>query len=260
LAYIEDEPIILDPTDPIHIPDTPVQSIQNRTILVVNSNGGHWLKAEGFTPEENTIDYEIMLREIPGQLSLQGEFKVEYHGISGNSLKRGYKNLADDEVLAIGKKHYQSVFGDQSVSDIQVIQQAKIIGAKGNLLVNGKVFNDTNNQFLFLDFLPRLFETENRDALLEGTHFGSNFNKKVKIRIEMDEHFSTFNPIVHSYSKDRISLFLKIAHVGGKTIECDYECMVDYERVEKENLNNINETLEFFKKITNEPIVLKRKT
>ncbi len=260
LAYIDGEPIILDPTDPIHIPDTPVQSIQNRTLLVVNPNGGQWLKAEGFTPKENTIDYQISLKEIPGQLALQGEFKVEYHGISGNSLRRGYQNLAEDEILAMGREHYQSVFGNQLISDIQVIQQAQKMGAQGNLLVNGKVFNDSNSQYVFLDFLPRLFETENREALLEGTHFGSNFNKKVNLRIELGRPFSTFNPIEHSLSSDGISLFLNISHDEGKTIVCDYEFVVDDEKVEKENVDSINKTLEFFKKITNEPIVLKSKT
>lgn len=260
LAYLNDKPIILDPTDPIHIPDTPVQSIQNRTILVINGEGGQWLKVEGFTPEENTIDYELSLKEVPGQLSLHGNFNVEYNGISGNLLKRWYKNLAKDEVLDIGKRHYESVFGNQTISEIQVIQQAHRFSANGNLQVNGKVFNDVDNQLVFLDFLPRLFETENRATLLEGTHFGSNFNKKVKLKIELDKPFSKFSPIEHVLSKDGVSLSLKISCGDDKTLVCDYQFIVHYESVEAENINRINEMLKFFKKITNEPIILRRKT
>ena len=260
LAYLEDKPIILDPTDPIHTPDTPVESIQDRTILVINSSGGDWFRSEGFTPEQNVIDYEIRLKEIPGQLSMNGEFKAIYNGISGNFLRREYNYLNKEEVNALGSKHYGSVFGNQTVSGIQIFQQTNTFAAEGQLSVNGKMFNDKDNQFLFLDFLPRLFETENRDALLEGIHFGSNFNKKVKLRIAMDEPFDTFSPAEHSFENDGISLFLRIACPEDRTIECYYEFTVDYDRVEQENLDDINKTLEFFKNIINEPIILKKKT
>ncbi|WP_430967331.1 transglutaminase-like domain-containing protein [Spongiimicrobium sp. 2-473A-2-J] len=259
LAYIKDEPIVLDPTDPIHFPETPVQSIQNRSILIINPNGGERYKIKGFTPQQNLIDYEIGLKANSDRMLMEGEFKAWYNGISGNFLRREFRYIGKDKMNSAGKRYYESVFGNQSISDFKVNHNANSIGAEGKISINGKIFNDTNNRMLFLDFLPRIIETENRETLLEGTHLGSNFNKNVNLRIEMDEIFETFAPIEHTFSDKGVSLHLKISNPSDFIIECNYEFMFDYITIEKDNHAITNEVLKSFKKIINEPIILRKK-
>ncbi len=260
IAYIKDKPIILDPTDPIHFPETPVQSIQNRSILIINSNGGEFYKISSFSPQQNLINYEIGLEVNSNGMVMEGEFKVNYEGISGNFLKRALLYTSDDKANTAGKKHYESVFGNQSISDFKINYHNKTIKSEGKILVNGKIFKDGENRFLFIDFLPRIIETEDRETLLEGTHLGSPFNKKVSLKIKMDEPFQTFNSIEHTFSNKGVSLFLKISSPSEYTIECNYEFVFDYIFIEKENLDITNEILTSFKKITNEPIIFKTKS
>ncbi|TMU55560.1 transglutaminase-like domain-containing protein [Flagellimonas algicola] len=258
LAYFDDETVILDPTDPIHIPDTPVQSIQNRSILIVDAKGGTLQKVSGFTPDQNLISYQIDLKVEPDQLSMSGDFEANYKGISGNFLRRIIRHLGKNKENTINKKHYESVFNNQTVSQLELTDEAGILTTEGVLVVNGKLFNDSGERILFLDFLPRLFETQERDALLEGIHLGSNFSKKVTLRIEMDGHFETFEPIEHTVDNEGLLLRLKINAPADNIIECHYEFTSDYYNTGKENIGFINNTLESFKKIINDPIILKK--
>lgn len=259
VVYIKDKPIILDPTDPIHFVETPVQSLQNRSILIINSNGGEFYKVNGFSSQQNLINYEIRLEANSAQMSMEGEFKASYKGISGNFLRREL-NVGSVDTDFAGGNHYESVFGNQSISDFNVNDKANTIEAEGKISVNGKILNDGDKRFLFIDFLPRIIETESRSTLLEGTHLGSNFSKKVNLRIRMDEPFETFSPIEHTFSNEGVSLHLKISNPSSFIIECNYEFVIDYIFIEKENRDNTNEILKSFKKIIDVPIILNKKS
>jgi len=259
LAYLDDTPIILDPTDPIHAPKTPVQSIQNRSILIVNPSGGEWHRAQGFTPQQNLIDYEIDLKENSDKMSMQGGFVAKYNGISGNFLRRQFMHSDEEKINATIKKHFQLVFGNQSIEDFSIIAKPKVVDTDGKLSINGKIFNDTDSRILFLDFLPPLLETQERGELLEGTHLGSNISKKVRLHMEMGEDFETFEPVEHLFSKEGVSLSLKIVSPSDSIVAINYEFVCDHDLVDKENSKAINEILTSFKKILNDPIILEKK-
>ena len=257
VAYINNEPVILDPTDPIHIPGEPVQSIQERSILIIDQNGGKYYKINVLPPKQNVINYSIELKANSEKLSMEGKFNADYNGISGNFLRYEFIDITNDELNAFGKKHYESVFGNQTVSDFSVDNQGKSIEVTGKLFVNGKMISDNNYRFLFIDFLPRIIETEDRETLLEGTYLGNTFDKKVKLRIILDKPFEPFDPIEHAFSNEGVSLDLKITNPSDSIIECDYEFILDHIFIDKENLDIINDILKSFKEISNEPVILK---
>ncbi len=126
--------------------------------------------------------------------------------------------------------------------------------------LNGKIFNDDHSRFLFLDFLPKLFENIDRDKLLAGTFLGNTIKKKVKVSIELDSDFERINPIEHVISKEGILLKLKISNPEESIIVCEYELLVDYILIEESNVGKTNEVIELFKNIMNEPIILKNKS
>jgi hypothetical protein len=260
LVYIDDKPILLDPTDPIHLAETPVESIQKRSILIINSDGGNFYKTPIFSPQQNLINYKIVLKANTKAMLMKGTFDINYKGISGNFLKRVFSIIDNKKVISTGIKHYESVFANQSISDLKIKNQAKSIGAEGKMIVNGKIIIDGDNRFLFIDFLPKIFETVDRETLLEGTNLGSNFNKKVNLEINMDEPFKTFTPIIHTFSKNGISLNLRISSPSEFIIKCTYEFIFDHVFINKENIKNTNNILTSFKKIINEPIIFKKKS
>jgi hypothetical protein len=259
VAYINDEPVILDPTDPVHLPETPVQSLQNRSILIINHNGGEFYMVNALAPQENAISYEIELRSDPEQMILEGEFTADYRGLSGNFLRSMFLGDGEDEMKTYGKLHYESVFGNQIVSDLNVTTHAKSVGVNGKLSIRGKIINDGEQRFLFFDFLPSVIETANRETLLDGTYLGHTIEKNVKLRILMDKPFESFNPIEQTYSDKGVTLNLRIANSSDLTIECDYEFVFDYFFINRENIDITNEILKSFKKVTNEPVILKNK-
>lgn len=257
VAYIDGKPIILDPTDPIHLSGTPVQSIQNRSILIVNEKGGAYYKVYGFSAQQNSINYQIDLDVNSDEMFMKGTFKAIYEGISGNFLNRELLYVSNEVTKNIGKKHYESVFRNQLISDFKIGNHDKVIESEGIISINGKIFKDGDKRLLFIDFLPRIIETEDRETLLEGAHLGSPFSKKVNVRIKLDQPFQSFNTVEHAFSNKGISLYLKISNSSEFIIECNYEFVIDYMIMEKENLDITNKVLTSFKEIINEPIIFK---
>ena len=128
---------------------------------------------------------------------------------------------------------------------------------QGNISINGKTFNDGPNMYLFIDFVPRLIETEIRETLIEGTYLNNPYNKRVLTKIKLDEPIETFSPIEHNYNGGGISLTVTIKAISNVEIECYYDFIFDHIFIDKENISKTNEILESFKKIINAPIVLK---
>ena len=260
LAYINEKAIVLDPTDPIHYMNTPVESIQERSVLIINNEGGEFYQIPTFLPSQNAINYNITLKENSDKELMQGNFSVNYGGISGNYLKRMQSYAGTKKALSVGIKHYESVFGNQSISDLKINNQTKEITSEGSITVNGKIIKDGENRFLFIDFLPRIFESEERETLLDGTHIGSSFHKKINLEIQMDDPIEMFNTIKHSFSENGISLNLEISSSSENKIKCTYDFIFDHIFINQENKVNTNKILTSFKKIINEPIVFRKKT
>ena len=63
VAYVNGTIVMLDPTDSIHKEGTVVQSLQDRSIFIVNSNGGEFQKIIKPNTENNKIDYELSIEE-----------------------------------------------------------------------------------------------------------------------------------------------------------------------------------------------------
>jgi len=259
VAYLNNKPIILDPTDPIHSPGAPVQNIQDRTILIINPNGGEYYKLDRSAPQKNIIDYDVELIADSDRSLMEGEFKVNYTGISGNFLKWMFYGRNVSEKEDIGRKYYKSVFNNQSISAFTLNSYPDTVIAVGKLSVDMKIFEDNDNRYLFPDFLPRLIDSEPRETLVEGSFLGNTIDKRVKLIIKMDKPFEAFNRIEHSFSGKGISLNLAITNPGDSVIEYDYEFILDHIFVTNENIDTINDILKSYKKLINEPVVLKNK-
>lgn len=256
VAYIDDKPIILDPTVSIHIPETPVESIQERFIFIINSKGGEFYKVNSLA-HQNKINYEIELNVDTDKALMEGAFNAKYEGITGNFMKRTFIDNSPEEMNAEGLKHFSKVFNNQSIKDINIRNHKRSIEAEGRLTVKGKIFSDDNSRYLFLDFLPPLIEHEDRETLLEGTHLGSTIHKNVIMTLKMDKPFNPFTTIEHPFSNEGVSLKVEISSPTNFIIVYKYEFILDHIHIEKENIDLINEILKSFKKIANEPIILK---
>lgn len=259
VAYLNDKPILLDPTDPVHVLNTPVQDIQERTILIINPNGGKLHKLARFEAQNNQVNYNISMKSNAEKSLLQGEFTVDYSGLSGNYFKHMYLLVDEDEKSIFNKKHYETVFHNQSVDELIINNSVDEISVYGKLTANMNLFVDKDKRFLYLDFLPRLFENVESNKLIEGTFLGSTISRKVKLSIKMDEPFERFQPIIHSFNGEGVSLDITISCDYESVIKYDYELMVDHLFVNKENQLFLNEVLNSFNKITKEPLILKNK-
>lgn len=260
LAYVNNKPIVLDPTDPIHLPETPVQSLQDRSILIVNSDGGEYYKVSSFTPQHNLIDYKIELDVNFLEAQIGGSFKVNYKGISGNFLKRALNEINDSiKKENFIKKYYEHVFGNQVISDFEIKNNNKTISVKGELSINEKIVQEGNDRFLFIDFLPELFENIDRETLLEGTSLGNPFSKKVSLRINLVEPHKILKPVEYWFSHQDIALLFKVSSSSEYILECNYEFMFNSVFINKQNLDKTNDILKSFKEIINEPVILEIK-
>ncbi|WP_400081195.1 transglutaminase domain-containing protein [Winogradskyella sp. R77965] len=258
-AYINDKTILLDPTDPIHLEGTPVQSLQDRTILIVNSKGGSFYEVKPFSPKQNEIYYQMDLKIDANNKLIEGTFGIDYNGLSNNYLRRILNSEGKKEFESFAKLHYKEIFGNQPISDLTLVNELKKLHLEGKISINGKTFNDGINKYVFIDFLPRLIETESRETLIDGTYLRNPFHKKVCAKILMDEPVETFETINYAYEGEGISLKMKIKALSNMEIECNYDFVFDHIFIEKENLSKTNEILKSFKKIINEPIVLKKR-
>lgn len=258
VAYTKDKQILLDPTDQIHIPETPIESIQDRSIFIINNEGGQFYKTPKFDPKQNAINYQIDLKADSLATQLTGKFKVTYKGTSGNYLRSQF-HYADEDTLTIGNKHYQTTLGNQPISNLSIKSNSGVLEAEGSLTIKDKIYSDGDNLYVFVDYLPRLIETETRETILEGTFLGSAFNKVVTLRITMEEALENYEPVEYTSSSKGVEFNLKITTPTAQVIECQYEFLLDYIFIEKESINAINEVLKSFKKISNEPIILHRK-
>jgi hypothetical protein len=157
-----------------------------------------------------------------------------------------------------GKEYFEEIFGDQSISDLKVTNSSKEIHLDGTITTNGKTFNDGNSKYVFIDFLPRLIESESRETLMEGTYLRSPFYKKIRATLQIDEPIETFAPIEHTYTGEGMSLIVTIKAVSNQEIQCNYDFTFDHIFINQKNSGDTNEILKSFKKIINEPIVLKK--
>lgn len=258
VAYIDDKLLLLDPTDFIHRIGTPVQSLQDRTIFIINSDGGQFHKVDRFPPKMNEICYNAELyKDVESEL-IKGNFDVVYKGISGNYLSRIDAMSSENEFSDFSKDFFSEVFGDQAISNLRKINDTEELTFSGDLTVNGKFFEDELKQYLFIDFLPDLFENETRESLLEGTYLRTPFSKKVRVKINLESNIQPFETITNSFSDKGISLDLSINFVSENTIECKYDFVFDYIFTTNENIDATNDILKSFKDIINEPIVLEK--
>ncbi|MEM0516817.1 transglutaminase-like domain-containing protein [Aequorivita flava] len=256
IAYINNETILLDPTDPVHLMRTPVQSLQDRTILIVNKTGGSFYKINAFSAQQNEISYNLNLNLDANENVIKGTFEIDYAGLSSNYLRRMQKYDGEEKFALNAETYYKEIFGNQTISDLSLINTADTFQLTGNIVINGKTFNDASHRYLFIDFLPRLIETESREALIEGTYLNNPYQKKVVVRIKLDEPIEAFNPIEHSKIGEGVSLHLNVRAISNTEIECHYNFIIDHLFIDRENSNTTNEILESFKNIINAPIVL----
>lgn len=260
VAYPDGQAVILDPTDPIHQPGNPVEGIQNRTIFVINTEGGEFIRVPEFTPAENLISYDLQLKSNKESSDLKGTFGAEYRGVSGNFLRWQTYFTKPGELEEMQQKHYKTVFAQQEVSELKTNWGSTPISASGAIRVTGKLHRDGNTTYLFLDFLPRLFEHIEREELLEGMHTGSAFSKEVKVHIELEDPVAFYKPVTHTFNEEGVSLQVKLSNPRADLIICTYDFTFSYSMVKEEHLEPVNTVLNSFKKIINEPLILRSKS
>lgn len=259
IAYINNKEILLDPTDPIHNQETPVQSLQGRTILIVNSDKGKFFEVEPFSPQQNKIMYQMSLNVDSKKMLLTGSFDIKYSGISDNYLQRAYTYKPGKKFDVYAKSYFEEIFGNQSISNLATSNMHKKLSFKGDIAISGKTFNDGINKYLFPDFLPKLIETENRESLLDGTYIKYPFQKNVCVNIKLDEQIEKFEPKEYSYNGDGISLQIKVSFISDVKVKLEYDFIFDHIFINRNNIDITNDILKSFKKIINEPIILKKK-
>lgn len=259
MAYVNNEVIPIDPTDPIHQLRTPVQSLQNRTLLVVEPKGGDFYKMEAFSPVENLIQYDIDLDVASDMQELSGTFKVVYNGISGNFLRWTYLNSDQEEMNKSGLKHYESVFDQEHVSGLSIVKEPEAISTSGEIKVAGKIFKDGDKRLLFIDFIPPLFENEHRGKLLQGTFVGAPFKKEVHLRIRLTEPIEDFKEVDRSITEEGVSFKLHVSNTSEYVVEYTYEFLFDALFIDENNEKITSQVLNTFNKVINEPIVYKKK-
>ena len=260
VAYINGKTILLDPTDPIHLQNTPVQSLQNRTIMIINEEGGEFYKADTFSPTENKIDYKLNLKANVKDMNLLGNFETTYEGISGNFMLRALHHFKKSEFNTFSKEFYKVIFGNQSISNLTIENDLNRIISSGELSIHGKTFEDGTYQYLYLDFIPSLIEGETWAKLHEGTNLNNPFQKKVLVTIELDTPIEIFETIHHAKEGNGVNFTMDIKAVSEQKIECSYDFIFDHIFINQYNVEISNEILKSFKKIINEPILLQKKT
>ncbi|SEC20695.1 Transglutaminase-like superfamily protein [Tenacibaculum sp. MAR_2009_124] len=258
IAYINGEKIILDPTDPSHVKGMPVQSLQDRSILIMNKDGGIFHKVESFNPDQNEIYYSINLNMSKGGGPIDGKLNITYKGLSGSFLRYVLSSEVEKDFENFGEEFYEEVLGKQTVSDLSIVENEQSVKINGNIEINDKAFSDGANLYFFIDFLPKLMESEDREELLEGTRLTNPFRKRVLSKIVMEEPIKEFTSKEHIFEEEGVSLELKIRYVGKYEIECSYDFICNYVFVERGNIEYLNKILKSFKKIINEPIVIEK--
>ncbi|WP_242009149.1 transglutaminase-like domain-containing protein [Robertkochia solimangrovi] len=260
VAYINGKPVILDPTDPIHEAETPVESIQNRSILIVNKDGGEFYTVKANTPETNLIAYQLNLTTDRSNATMSGNFNCTYEGISGNFLKRQFLYYKGDGLDALAKAHYNNVFSEQKLKDPHLNIAHNMVNGEGNLMISNKLIEDNSTLYVFLDFIPGLFESQDRETLLEGTYIGSGFSKKVNALIDLKIPYQSFEPIIHRFKEKGVVLTYTIKPFSETILECNYEFEIDSGTIDKDNLKSVNNILRSFKALINDPLIIKNKT
>jgi hypothetical protein len=207
--------------------------------------------------DDNIIEYLIELQSDSMHMNLEGTFSVSYEGITGNFIKRRFLNHSDRETLTIAKKHYSSVFSDQTISNLMIDNRKGKLVTDAELTVKGKIFDIDDKRLLFIDFLPGILENLDRDQLIEGMYIGNTIGKKVKLRIVLDRSFEAFPAITHLFKENGVELSVEISNPTDRTIICIYKFDMKHITIDKTNLNIINEILKSFKNLINEPIILK---
>jgi len=258
VANIDGEKILLDPTDSVHVEGTPVQSLQGRTILIVNSSGGQFYDVDPFKPEQNEIFYKLDLDIDSSQDLIDGEFRINYNGISGNYLRRLLNSKNEEGYTEILKSFYEEIFGNQVISNFTINKQQERLKFSGDVSVIGKTFGDDNSRYVFFDFLPRLFETEGRETLMSGTFLGNNFSKRMLLKITLDEQIEDFKPINHEFKEEGVSLKFEITSISPKEIELKYNFVFDYVFIDSKNVDLTNKIITEYNSIINEPFVFKK--
>ncbi|MGV6831395.1 MAG: transglutaminase-like domain-containing protein [bacterium] len=258
VAYVDDKPILMDPTDTIHIEGTPVQSLQDRTILIVNNEGGSFFKVAPNSPEENQIKYEAELNLNSEKSEIDGLFTIAYNGSSSNYFKRVLQSEGKEKLQSYSKTLFEEIFGNQTISDLKVEPVDENYYVNGNLNIQGRTFNDGQNKFLFLDFLPRLIESENRKTLIIGTYLRNPYQKTVYLKIQLDELIEDFDIIKHSFNEKGVKLDLSIDAISENELEIKYDFTINHIFIDKHNLESTNKILTDFNNIINEPIILKK--
>ncbi|GAB4156258.1 MAG: hypothetical protein Tsb0033_06610 [Winogradskyella sp.] len=258
VAKIDGKEVLLDPTDSVHVEGTPIQSLQGRTILIVDSSGGEFYNVSPFAPENNEILYHFDLELNSDEDVIKGSFKINYDGITGNYLKRALNTRKRTDYTEILKPYYEDIFGDQDISNLSTVNDYKRLNFHGDISIQGKTFSDDNNKYLFFDFLPRLFETESRETLISGTYLGNNFSKNISAKINLDENIENFSPIKHQFEEEGMSLNFEINPISPNEIELKYNFVFDYVFIDDENVDLTNKIITEYNSIINEPFVFKK--
>ena len=257
VAELDGNRILLDPTDSVHLAGSPVQSLQDQTILIISPEGGEFYDADKFTVQQNSINYQIELKTDSNN-KIKGSFNIKYHGISSNNLRRILENLDQEAFVNYYSTLFSKIFGEQDLYSLEYSETPNEFHISGNIKVANKTLSDNSYLYIFLDFLPKLFDIEKEEDLIEGTYIGVPFSKKVSLTLDLNDPILSFEPIQHQIGGNGVTLDYLVKPINSNEIECNYNFTFDHIFIDKSNVDITNEVLSLFNKLINEPIVLNK--
>ena len=256
VAYINNDTVVLDPTAPSHIIKYPVESLQDRDIFITGERGGYFYRVNACGLDANALKYKIDLKMADQEL--KGSFQTSYAGLSGYLLRSMYHTTSIKEWQNSVLQYYKDVFENQSVFNVKVAFSDTLVLVSGDLNIKGKLMTDnTNLIYLFVDFMPNLFETENMHTINDETFLGATINKKVEMTIETDKPlvFVNFNKL--AINNEISSLLLDAYKISDAAIKIEYHFTHDDIWIKKDDLKRTNNILDTYYEKVNKPIFLK---
>jgi hypothetical protein len=248
-------PVFLDPTDPLHIIGNPIESLQNRTIFIIDSEHAGFIKVPELELEQNRSNCRIELTLINKELI--GNFHYTLEGFSGNSIRMMHYIYLPGEFDKKMIEYLKSQFNNHAVSNVKTAFTDKAVEICGDLLIRNLYYSEQNNGYLFLDFLPYLFDNYPRNAaILAERYLGSVINKQVEVQIDFNR------PVSHIQFPEIVKTGNDFSYQTNNTVTSAsrviFSSHFTYNQIwiDNNHIESLNAIIDTYKKNSNEPAIV----
>ncbi len=256
VVYRNNLPVLLDPTDALHNPGQPVQSLQGRTIFVIGENGGEYLHIDPLNPEENHTDCNIDLKLTDNTLA--GKFRIERNGFSGYYLRNLVMTSTKKDFDNSITEYLESIFGNQTVKNLRTIAGDDKMIITGELVVKGKYYLDSQSSgYLFIDFIPGLFDLDSRTyKIKEETYIGATIDKNISLTVDLGASIGKFAYSGVSMQDNNYTFNISADKLSESVLKVRYDFRYNSVWINREHMNRVNQLIETYLQKTNEPLII----